>query len=145
MDAVLVLLWLLSVCLTQSVTLCFMQKIKFSLCLINQVCGSGGTASPFLTSALVGDEWSASRLFTVHKVKVVSVLDKHTMPWRRMVGVDVYLHIFLKIMTQLQHEEYVYCLSNWSTCSLGVEDVVVMLFMAIPRARYEVPTIASTT
>jgi hypothetical protein len=49
------------------------MKVKFSqqlhtLCLINwtprhdDVWGSGSIASPFLTSALNGDEWSASRL-----------------------------------------------------------------------------------
>jgi hypothetical protein len=43
-------------------------KIKLSLCLINQaprhenICGIGGIAPSFLTSALDGDEWSASCL-----------------------------------------------------------------------------------
>jgi hypothetical protein len=44
-----------------------MLKVKFPLCLINQalyhedVWGSGTVAPPFLTSALDGGEWSASR------------------------------------------------------------------------------------
>jgi hypothetical protein len=42
-------------------------KVKLSLCLINSalchedIWGSGGIAPPFLTSALDGGEWSASR------------------------------------------------------------------------------------
>jgi hypothetical protein len=42
-------------------------KVKLSLCLINSalchedICGTGGIAPPFLTSALDGGEWSASR------------------------------------------------------------------------------------
>jgi hypothetical protein len=44
------------------------EKVKLSLCLINyaqcheDILGSGGITPPFLTSALVGKEWSASRL-----------------------------------------------------------------------------------
>jgi hypothetical protein len=44
------------------------KKVKFSLCLIilalchEDVWGSGGIASPFLTSALYGGEWSSSLL-----------------------------------------------------------------------------------
>jgi hypothetical protein len=43
------------------------KKVKLSLCLINEalchegVRGSGRMARPFLTSALDGGEWSASR------------------------------------------------------------------------------------
>jgi hypothetical protein len=40
-------------------------KLKVSLCLIKHchedMCGSGGIAPPFLTSALDEDEWSAPR------------------------------------------------------------------------------------
>jgi hypothetical protein len=47
--------------------LMIIYKVKLSLCLISlalcheDIWGSGGIATPFLTSALVGGEWSASR------------------------------------------------------------------------------------
>jgi hypothetical protein len=46
---------------------CVLKKVKLSVCLINwalcheDIWGSGDIAPPFLTSALDGDEWSASR------------------------------------------------------------------------------------
>jgi hypothetical protein len=55
------------------------KKVKLSLCLINyalcheDILGSGGTAPPFLTSALHGGDWSNSCLdcFTPEEIAPV--------------------------------------------------------------------------